>query len=110
MPLFKGWYSQDGWRTKLILINKVDEPTILRIKLFKGENGPLLASFRLKLKPREIRFYSLDRVKRVAGKAGVMLIDSEKPIFVGGHLINAKDEMKVIDYKLPKIDEPPSCC
>lgn len=92
-----------------MLINKVDEPTTLRIKLFKGEDG-LLKSFRLKLKPKEIRFYSLDKVKRVAGEAGVVLVDSEKLIFVGGHLISMRDEMNVIDYKLPRIDEPPSCC
>ncbi|HDD66276.1 MAG TPA: hypothetical protein ENG52_01465 [Nitrososphaeria archaeon] len=110
MPLFRGWYSQDGWRTKLVLINRVDEPANLRIKLFRGEDGPLLASFRLRLKPKEIRFYSLDRVKRVAGEAGIVLIDSDKPVFCGGHLINLKDEMKVLDYRLPRIDEPQSCC
>jgi len=110
MPLFKGWYSQDGWRTKLVLINQVNEPANVRIKLFEGENGPLLASLRIKLKPKEMRFYSLDRVKRVAKKAGVILVDVDKPIFCGGHLINLEDEMKVIDYKMPKIDEPSGCC
>jgi hypothetical protein len=110
MPLFKGWYSQDGWRTRLVFINQVNEPANVRIKLFEGENGRLLASLKIKLKPKEMRFYNLDRIKRISKKAGVILVDADKPIFCDGHLINLENEMRVIDYRMLKVDEPSGCC
>ena len=108
--ILKGWYSQNGWKTKLILINQSNEPVKLRIKLFEGEKGRLLAMINMKLKPKEMRFYNLDRIKRISGKAGVILIDSEKPIICSGHLVNLNDEMKVLDYKLVSIEESRGCC
>lgn len=108
--LLKGWYSQDGWNTKLILMNKSNQPSKLRIKLFEGENGDLLAAIRMKLKPKEMRFYDLGRIKRVAGKAGVILIESEELVTCTCHLVNLRDEMKVIDYKLARVDMQNGCC
>ncbi|MEM0010489.1 MAG: hypothetical protein QXO04_01895 [Nitrososphaerota archaeon] len=109
--ILKGWYSQAGWRTKLILINESDKPSKLRIKLFEGENGRLLATINMKLKPKEMRFYELGRIKRVAGKAGIALIESsEELVACEGHLVDLSDEMKVIDYKFVKVDVSSSCC
>lgn len=108
--LLKGWYSQDGWTTKLILMNKSNRPSKLRIKFFEGENGRVLAIIRIRLKPKEMRFYELSRIKRIAGKAGVILIESEELITCACHLINLEDEMKVIDYRLVKVDAPNGCC
>ncbi|MEM4290340.1 MAG: hypothetical protein QXQ48_08765 [Nitrososphaerota archaeon] len=110
MPVFRGWYSQNGWKTKLVFINQHDQPAILRVKLFEGEDGRLLASFKLKLKPKDTRFYELSRIARVNGRAGLILIDSDKPIFCGGHIVSLEDETKIIDYRMPKVEEPPSCC
>lgn len=108
--LLKGWYSQDGWNTKLIFMNKSNQPSKLRIKFFEGENGEVLAVIRMKLKPKEMRFYELSRIKRIAGKAGVILIESEEMITCACHLVNLRDEMKVIDYKLVRVDAQNSCC
>ncbi len=108
--ILKGWYSQDGWRTKLILINQTTESVLTKIKLFHGESGKLVAAIRIKLRPKDIRFYDLGRVKRAAGHSGVVLIESERPIVCTSHLVNIEDEMKVIDYKLVPQDEMKPCC
>ncbi|MEM2690272.1 MAG: hypothetical protein QXI27_06475 [Nitrososphaerota archaeon] len=108
--LLKGWYSQNGWKTKLILMNMSNQPSRLRLKLFEGENGRVLVTIHMKLKPKEMRFYELGRIKRIAGKAGVILIESEELIACACHLINLEDEMKVIDYKLARVDMQSSCC
>jgi hypothetical protein len=108
--ILKGWYSQNGWKTKLTLINQMDEIVTVRIKLFVGEGGNPIAVVKLKLPPKEIRFYDLRRVKRADGNSGVLLIESEKPIVCTSHLVNLEDEMKVIDYRLVPQDEMPACC
>lgn len=110
MPILKGWYSQDGWNTKLILINRSDEENRVRIKLFEGESDKLLATIILKLKPKEMRFYRLNGIKRIKNHAGVILIDSEKELVCEGALINAKEPLKVLDYRLPRVDEYEGCC
>lgn len=110
MMLLKGWYSQDGWNTKLILMNISNQPSKLRLKLFEGENGKVLATIWMRLKPKEMRFYELSKIKRVAGKAGVILIESEEPIACTCHLVNLEDEMKVIDYKLVRVNMQNGCC
>lgn len=107
--ILRGWYSQDGWRTKLILMNQSKEVVKLRIKLFEGGRGKLLATINMRLKPKEMRFYNLDKIKRVSGKAGVILIDSEKPIVCSSYLTSLNDEMKVLDYRLVPVEEPHGC-
>lgn len=108
--LLKGWYSQNGWRTKLILINKSNRFSRLRIKLLEGENDRILAIIRIKLKPKEMRFYDLSKIKRISRKSGVILIDSDEQITCTAHLVNVNDEMKVIDYRLARVDIPEGCC
>jgi len=93
-----------------MFMNKSDELATLRIKLFEGEDGRLLATVRLKLKPKEMRFYDLSRIKRISGKAGLILVDADKTIFSSGCIINVEDEMKVLDYTLMPIYETRGCC
>jgi hypothetical protein len=108
--ILKGWYSQDGWRTKLTLINQNNEYVMLRMKLFEGENGKLLATLNLRLKPKEMRFYDLGRIKRIEGKAGLILIEPEKPLVCTAQITNQEDEMKVLYYRLPSVEEKRGCC
>ncbi len=108
--ILKGWYSQDGWKTKLTLINQNNEYVRLRMKLFEGEDGRLLATLNLRLKPKEMRFYDLERIRRVRNKAGLMLIESEKPLVCTAQITNQEDEMKVLYYRLPAIEEKRGCC
>jgi hypothetical protein len=88
----------------------MDEMVTAKIKLFIGEGGNPIAVVKLKLPPKEIRFYDLGRVKRVDGNSGVLLIESEKPIVCTSYLVSLEDETKVIDYRLVPQDEMPACC
>lgn len=78
--------------------------------MFEGESDKLLAAVRLKLKPKEMRFYRLERIKRVDGRAGIIVVDSEKELTCEGHLANLQDPKKVIDYRLIRVDTYPGCC
>jgi hypothetical protein len=108
--ILKGWYSQNGWKTKLTFINQHNEHVKLRMKLFEGENGRLLAIINLQLKPKEMRFYNLESVKHVKNKAGLILIECEKPLTCTALIIDQHDEMRVIDYRLPPVEEERGCC
>ena len=92
------------------MANKVNEPNQVRIKLFEGEDGKLLATVRLKLKPYELRFYNIGRISRVEGKRGLVVVDSEKLLVCEGHLVNKENPLKVIDYRMIRVDDQPGCC
>jgi len=105
MAVLKGWYSQDGWSTKLLFINKVDEENEIKMRFYDGETDKVIKEIKLALKPHEIKSILLDDVEGLSGCKGVVKVYSKKKVHCEGLLTEKDKPNSYLYYRLPEVPE-----
>jgi hypothetical protein len=102
----RGGYSNiNGWRSKMILINKVDKHNKVSIKFYSDSDGrQLIMNYHITLEPLEIKGIELDfdQLKEHYGR-----IELESDYMLDGNVMTMKDD-SIIDLRLVRLDT--RCC
>jgi hypothetical protein len=104
--ILRGGYSNiNGWRSKMILINKVNKHNEVSIKFYSDSDGKqLVMNYHITLEPLEIKAIELNfnELKDHYGR-----MDLESDYMLDGNVVTMKDD-SIIDLRLVRQDT--RCC